>query len=382
MSLRDAIASDVVTEWREFKPIRAPLHPGAFRSVAIVGPQGAGKTTLAINMVLRRLYWGLKHAGAWSPADGTDPLDNDFNPFRKVAERIHGVWTARRLYSELAVFKLKVISPLEIARVINLPRPATAGLIFDEVALWSRDVSSWWKGDKKKALEFLRQVVANVRGVTPFLVVVAQDVHLIPSPIRYPIDIVIDVYEFRREGEENDGTFKGYVVGDIKLRNVRGARTPRSEASYYKVQEFRLPVYNSPYLMELDLSNKKRTIAEFVMGRGPKNPAAGDGGSVAGWIPVSRPQVEYFGTRFLLALAGNAVESTVVDDLTVIYRNVAQAAQVCSHLKRLFPSVVKDCRGITKERTVEVRCRVSPCHDVLKNMATLYVAPAPSVHVE
>ncbi|MGB9706284.1 MAG: ATP-binding protein, partial [Pyrobaculum sp.] len=276
MSLRDAIASDVVTEWREFKPIRAPLHPGAFRSVAIVGPQGAGKTTLAINMVLRRLYWGLKHAGAWSPADGTDPLDNDFNPFRKVAERIHGVWTARRLYSELAVFKLKVISPLEIARVINLPRPATAGLIFDEVALWSRDVSSWWKGDKKKALEFLRQVVANVRGVTPFLVVVAQDVHLIPSPIRYPIDIVIDVYEFRREGEENDGTFKGYVVGDIKLRNVRGARTPRSEASYYKVQEFRLPVYNSPYLMELDLYGKKRSMAEFIMGaKGPKAPPDG-----------------------------------------------------------------------------------------------------------
>jgi hypothetical protein len=369
MSLRDAIQSDVVDSWASFGVVKAPYVIGSFTVVGVVGKQGAGKTTLAINILLRRLYRAMQVGGVWRPGDGADPMDDGFNPFANVTDVVNGRAVSRRLFSELMARKHKVVSPLEVYRFLVSPRPATAGLIFDEVPLWSKDVTSWWRGKKQKAVEFLRQVLVNIRGVTSYLMILAQDVHLVPAPLRYPLDVVVDLHRFEAEGQEG-GVLKGVVYGTVKMRNVYGARTPRSESSYYKVYEFRLPVYNSAYLMELDLAAKRRALGRFLAGAfGPD--VAPEAKPV---MSPPRPQTSYYGERFILQLASGQVLHSDQGSVAV-YSGVKWPVRVCAYLRYIFPFAVAECEGDNSAGTLTVTCTpgAEPCHERLKNLASLYL---------
>lgn len=363
----DLISAQTITSWEEFlRIVGPPFFPGMFRAVAVVGPQGAGKSTLAVNTVLRRMFYYMYSRGVWKPGDGVEPLSPEFNPFAPVIDT-HAKYGAihRHHLSIIRSNMIRIIAPTQILTFTEMyAEPDVYGLVLDEVPLWSQDVRSWWRGSEKEAREFLRHFVVNVRGITNFALVLAHDLKLIPAPIRYPIDLVVDVRYFVLK-EYNDVYFHGYVIGNIKKRYITGVRSPTSESTFYRAADFELPVYMSKHVANLDLHSKKFRISA-VLKRSKRS-------YNRQYTTVTR---EVFGAKAVTAIATGAVEIEALDDKTVRIKGVKQACPSSLYLQRLFAHVIEDRDCEEQTRTIIFKCYdtvTKPCKDVIVELAKVAV---------
>lgn len=367
VKISELISGKTITSWRDFlQMVGPPYFIGVFRAVAVIGPQGAGKSTLAINTVLRRVYHYMYTRGLWKPGDGVEPLASEFNPYADVIDMhmSHGAFNRHDL-SIVRSNMIRIIAPTQILTFTEMySKPDIYGLVLDEVPLWSQDVRSWWHGSEKEAREFLRHFVVNVRGVTNFVLVLAQDLKLIPAPIRYPIELVVDVQRFVLE-EYNRVNFRGKVIGNIKKRYTSGVRSPRSESSFYKVADFELPVYMSTYVADSDLYSKKFRISAVL--KRAKHPTRRQ---------ITTATREVFGAKAVTALATGSVTIEAIDDKTVVIRGIKQPCAAGFYLHRLFLHVIESRSCKSNERTVVLKCYdtvIKPCRDVLVELAKIAV---------
>ena len=272
-----------IDDWGDFRWAWESFDRGSFAAVAIIGKQGSGKTSLATSILLRRAYSIWRYYGELDTP--VAPNENDFNPFANETITFHGEQTEMWRLSVATALKYRVLSPHDLVNLLlTTNEPTPFGLIIDEAPLWSRDVVSWWLGKRKSrekpsataagklAIEFARRFATVVRGLTTYLMVLAHTVSLIPSAIRVPIDVVIDVEGFRKIGwfgEPGRQVLQGIVRGSVKIRQTKGVRSPRTESMYYTIAYFELPVYMARYLLEYDLEVKrKRGLLDFFMERG------------------------------------------------------------------------------------------------------------------
>jgi hypothetical protein len=131
----ELIGGKTITSWRDFLQIVGPPYfIGVFRAAAVIGPQGAGKSTLAINTVLRRMYNYMHARGLWKPGDGVEPLASEFNPYADVID-VHsrGAFNRRDL-SIVRSNMIRIIAPTQILTFTEMySKPDIYGLVLDEV---------------------------------------------------------------------------------------------------------------------------------------------------------------------------------------------------------------------------------------------------------
>ncbi len=359
-----------ITSWRDLGIIRDAWHEGSFRAIAVLGPQGVGKTTLAVNIVLHRLFYGLKGLGVWKSDE--DPLDDRFNPFERVYEQIGKDVEDRRKFSLRIAQLHKVVTPSDLFHFLAVMRAKQRqdkyGLVVDEAALWSKDVASWWGGNQKFALEVLRHFVTNIRGVTSLALIVAQDMSLIPAPIRRPIDLVLDVEEFKRESLPNAEVVVGVVKGTIKMRYTQSMRSPSAETRYYKVASFELKTYMHRELLSMDLRMKSMRLSAVIESRGNVK-------QLFRSFKMVKPRTALAGVLFLRNLLAGAYQYED-QGRTVVFHGVTAPALVAKYLRTVYGDAIADAKGDPPSGTlsrgdVTVICHPAPrsCYEIVKSIA-------------
>ncbi|MEM4963949.1 MAG: hypothetical protein QXT13_07370 [Pyrobaculum sp.] len=311
-----------VERWSEFRIAHSPMSPGGFRMLLVLGPPGAGKTTLAQNILLRRFM-------AWH--DRKDAWLDDVNPF------------SDDLYKALALMsKYTVVSPHELYEVLITQPAVVPTIVADEVALWSRDaVSMFVREDepisvaRAKATDFLRQVIVNIRSLTTMFIMCAQDINLVPAPLRYPADYIIDVDGFKILRNDEYFVF-GEVSGSIKRRYLHAARSTITERTYFTEVYFRLPVWRPKLTIMKDLSSKRKRFIDFMTG-----------GRVKALSPYGLMRARKFASEF-------HVLAKPIDCYTVYLKHTLNTAFLIAWLKKTQQVIEKVRRPLFD---YEIVCR-------------------------